>query len=161
MMPLISCVLLVGLFILQHRGSHAIAFMFPPIIILWLLSIFTIGIYNVIKWNPSIYRALSPYYIYKFQWWVLFGMVLLLLPFFSSISKELTCTYIIVVCIFIDKWPVRLFMRNCIHFSSAVCSSISHFLQIKTNINCLYYQANDQQHIDLDIPTHVSSLQAT
>ncbi|KAL5055189.1 hypothetical protein RYX36_035871, partial [Vicia faba] len=67
-MPLISCVLLVGLFILQHHGSHAIAFMFPPIIILWLLSIFTIGIYNVIKWNPSIYRALSPYYIYKFFW---------------------------------------------------------------------------------------------
>ncbi|CAK8579261.1 unnamed protein product [Lathyrus sativus] len=68
MVPLISCVLLVGLFVLQHRGSHAIAFMFPPIIILWLLSIFTIGIYNVIKWNPSIYRALSPYYIYKFFW---------------------------------------------------------------------------------------------
>ncbi|CAI8619525.1 unnamed protein product [Vicia faba] len=68
MVPFISCVLLVGLFVLQHRGSHAIAFMFPPIIILWLLSIFTIGIYNVIKWNPSIYRALSPYYIYKFFW---------------------------------------------------------------------------------------------
>ncbi|XP_058732082.1 potassium transporter 3 [Vicia villosa] len=68
MVPLISCVLLVGLFVLQHRGSHAIAFMFPPIIILWLLSILMIGIYNIVKWNPSIYRALSPYYIYKFFW---------------------------------------------------------------------------------------------
>ncbi|KAK2385186.1 potassium transporter [Trifolium repens] len=66
MVPLISCVLLVGLFVLQHRGSHRVAFMFPPIIILWLLSIFMIGIYNVIKWNPRIYQALSPYYIYKF-----------------------------------------------------------------------------------------------
>lgn len=66
MVPLISCVLLVGLFVLQHRGSHTVAFMFPPIIILWLLSIFMIGIYNVIKWNPRIYQAFSPYYIYKF-----------------------------------------------------------------------------------------------
>ncbi|KAJ1405960.1 Potassium transporter [Sesbania bispinosa] len=68
MVPLISCVLLVGIFILQHRGSHKVAFMFPPIIILWLLSIFLIGIYNVIKWNPRVYQALSPYYIYKFFW---------------------------------------------------------------------------------------------
>ncbi|XP_004503657.1 potassium transporter 3 [Cicer arietinum] len=64
--PLISCVLLVGLFVLQHRGAHTVAFMFPPVIILWLLSIFAIGIYNVIKWNPRIYQALSPYYIFKF-----------------------------------------------------------------------------------------------
>ncbi|XP_061337832.1 potassium transporter 3 [Gastrolobium bilobum] len=66
MVPLISCVLLVGLFVMQHRGSQKVAFMFPPIIILWLLSIFMVGIYNVIKWNPRVYRALSPYYIYKF-----------------------------------------------------------------------------------------------
>ena len=66
MVPLISCVLLVGLFVLQHRGSHKVAFMFPPIIILWLLCIFMLGIYNVVKWNPRVYQALSPYYIYKF-----------------------------------------------------------------------------------------------
>ncbi|KAE9597789.1 hypothetical protein Lal_00041515 [Lupinus albus] len=66
MVPLISCVLLVGLFVLQHRGSHKVAFMFPPIMILWLLSIFMVGIYNCIKWNPRVYQALSPYYIYKF-----------------------------------------------------------------------------------------------
>ncbi|KAK7369742.1 hypothetical protein VNO80_11786 [Phaseolus coccineus] len=62
----ISCVLLIGLFIMQHRGSYKVAFVFPPIIILWLLTIFMIGIYNVIKWNPRVYEALSPYYIYKF-----------------------------------------------------------------------------------------------
>ncbi|XP_068470943.1 potassium transporter 3-like [Phaseolus vulgaris] len=62
----ISCVLLIGLFIMQHRGSYKVAFVFPPIIILWLLTIFMIGIYNVIKWNPRVYGALSPYYIYKF-----------------------------------------------------------------------------------------------
>ncbi|KAK7318163.1 hypothetical protein RJT34_02862 [Clitoria ternatea] len=68
MVPLISCVLLIGLFVMQHRGSHMIAFTFPPILILWLLSIFMIGLYNIIKWNPRVYQALSPYYIYKFFW---------------------------------------------------------------------------------------------
>ncbi|KAJ7944985.1 Potassium transporter [Quillaja saponaria] len=63
---LISCVLLVGLFVLQHRGSHKVAIMFPPIMILWLLSIFIVGIYNIVEWNPRVYQALSPYYIYKF-----------------------------------------------------------------------------------------------
>lgn len=66
MVSLISCVLLIGLFVMQHRGSYKVAFMFPPIIILWLLTILMIGIYNVIKWNPRVYQALSPYYIYKF-----------------------------------------------------------------------------------------------
>ncbi|KAK4262832.1 hypothetical protein QN277_028337 [Acacia crassicarpa] len=66
MLLAISCVLLVGIFVLQHRGAHNVAFMFPPIVILWLLLNFMVGIYNVIKWNPRVYQALSPYYIYRF-----------------------------------------------------------------------------------------------
>lgn len=66
MVVLISCVVLVGLFVLQHRGAHTVAFMFAPVMVLWLLLISLVGIYNVIKWNPRVYQALSPYYIYKF-----------------------------------------------------------------------------------------------
>ncbi|BAT73017.1 Potassium transporter [Vigna angularis] len=66
MMSCISCVLLIGLFVMQHRGSYKVAFVFPPVIILWLVTIFMIGIYNIIKWNPRVYQALSPYYVYKF-----------------------------------------------------------------------------------------------
>lgn len=79
----IACVLLVGLSVLQHRGGHKVAFMFSPIIILWLLLITVIGIYNVIKWNPRIYQALSPYYIYKFfkdtgkDGWISLGGIIL------------------------------------------------------------------------------------
>ncbi|RVW43116.1 putative potassium transporter 2 [Vitis vinifera] len=39
---------------------------FAPIVLLWLLSVALLGIYNITKWNPRIYQALSPYYIYKF-----------------------------------------------------------------------------------------------
>ncbi|CAA6654240.1 unnamed protein product [Spirodela intermedia] len=62
----ISCIVLVGLFALQHWGTQKVAFLFAPIVILWLLSIGAIGLYNIIHWNPGVYRALNPYYIFKF-----------------------------------------------------------------------------------------------
>ncbi|KAJ4954674.1 hypothetical protein NE237_011457 [Protea cynaroides] len=66
MVVFFACLVLVGLFALQHRGTQRVAFMFAPIIILWLLSIAAIGIYNIIEWNPNVFRALSPHYIYKY-----------------------------------------------------------------------------------------------
>ncbi|KAF6134020.1 hypothetical protein GIB67_038311 [Kingdonia uniflora] len=62
----LACIILVGLFALQHFGTHRVAFLFAPIISIWLVSIFSIGIYNTIYWNPSILRAISPSYIIKF-----------------------------------------------------------------------------------------------
>ncbi|PWA80580.1 potassium transporter 1 [Artemisia annua] len=61
----ISCVLLVGIFSIQHHGTNRVAFLFAPIVTAWLLSIAGIGIYNIIKWNPRIFQALSPIYMVK------------------------------------------------------------------------------------------------
>lgn len=63
---LIACVVLVGLFALQHYGTHRVGFLFAPILLAWLCCIGGIGIYNIFKWNLSVVRALSPYYIYNF-----------------------------------------------------------------------------------------------
>ncbi|CAL5084621.1 unnamed protein product [Urochloa decumbens] len=79
----IACVVLVGLFALQHRGTHRVAFIFAPIVVLWLLGIGIIGLYNIIHWNPRIFVALSPHYIVKFfkrtgtDGWISLGGVLL------------------------------------------------------------------------------------
>ncbi|CAM0909366.1 unnamed protein product [Alopecurus aequalis] len=62
----VTCAILVGLFTLQHCGTHRVGFLFAPIVCLWLLCISIIGVYNIIHWNPHVYRALSPYYMYKF-----------------------------------------------------------------------------------------------
>ncbi|KAF7100668.1 hypothetical protein CFC21_102153 [Triticum aestivum] len=62
----VTCAILVGLFTLQHYGTHRVGFLFAPIVCLWLLCISIIGLYNIIHWNPHVYRALSPYYAYKF-----------------------------------------------------------------------------------------------
>ncbi|KAH9627193.1 hypothetical protein KSS87_020739 [Heliosperma pusillum] len=62
----VTCVILIGLFALQHFGTHRVGFLFAPIVILWLFCISSLGLYNIIRWNPHVYKALSPYYMYTF-----------------------------------------------------------------------------------------------
>ncbi|URE49284.1 potassium transporter [Musa troglodytarum] len=80
---IVACIVLIGLFALQHRGTQRVAFLFAPVVIVWLLCIGIIGLYNVIHWNPKIYYALSPHYIVTFfkqtgkDGWISLGGVLL------------------------------------------------------------------------------------
>ncbi|CAA0839321.1 Potassium transporter 4 [Striga hermonthica] len=80
---LVSCAILVGLFALQHCGTHKVGVLFAPVVILWLVSIFSIGVYNIIRWNPNVLVAISPHYIVKFfsrtgkDGWISLGGVLL------------------------------------------------------------------------------------
>jgi KUP system potassium uptake protein len=98
---IISCVVLVGLFALQHRGTHKVAFLFAPIVIIWLLCIAVIGVYNTIHWNHRIYQALSPHYIVKFfkltgkDGWISLGGILLSITgdFLISFLLFLTSIY--------------------------------------------------------------------
>lgn len=108
---LITCLILVGLFALQHIGTHRVGFLFAPIILLWLLSISGVGIYNIIQWNPRVVSALSPYYVYKLfkltgkdGWTSLGGIVLCItgaeamfadLGHFSQLSIRIAFTAII------------------------------------------------------------------
>ncbi|XVF84930.1 hypothetical protein PTKIN_Ptkin17bG0078600 [Pterospermum kingtungense] len=62
----VACIILIGLFALQHYGTHRVGFLFAPVVLIWLLCISAIGLYNIIHWNPRVYQALSPYYMYKF-----------------------------------------------------------------------------------------------
>lgn len=127
-MIVIACVLLVGLFFLQHRGGHKVAFLFPPIMILWLLSIAVVGIYNVIKWNPRVYQALSPYYVYKFFWdtgkdgWTsLAGIILCVtgteamfadLGYFTAASLRVTFSCVIYPCLILQYMGQAAFLSK-------------------------------------------------
>lgn len=62
----ITCFILICLFALQHYGTHRVGFCFAPIVMTWLLCISALGLYNIIHWNPQVYKALSPYYMVKF-----------------------------------------------------------------------------------------------
>ncbi|XP_072961246.1 putative potassium transporter 8 [Typha angustifolia] len=79
----ITCVVLICLFALQHYGTHRIGYIFAPIILAWLLCNSALGIYNIVHWNPHVYEALSPYYMFKFlkktkkSGWMSLGGILL------------------------------------------------------------------------------------
>ncbi|XP_010253123.1 PREDICTED: potassium transporter 2-like [Nelumbo nucifera] len=79
----ITCFILVCLFALQHYGTHRVGFIFAPIVLTWLLCISALGLYNIFHWNPHVYQALSPYYMYKFlkktrrSGWMSLGGILL------------------------------------------------------------------------------------
>lgn len=88
---MVSCIILVGLFSIQHHGTHRVAFMFAPVVAAWLLCISGIGIYNIFHWNPQVYRALSPVYMLRFLktngiegWMSLSGVVLSITGTYNS-----------------------------------------------------------------------------
>ncbi|KAL7214645.1 hypothetical protein ACSBR1_026939 [Camellia fascicularis] len=79
----ITCFILVCLFALQHYGTHRVGFAFAPLVLTWLLCISSLGLYNILHWNPHVYKALSPYYMFKFlkktrkSGWMSLGGILL------------------------------------------------------------------------------------
>ncbi|KAL3835553.1 hypothetical protein ACJIZ3_010289 [Penstemon smallii] len=106
-----TCAILIALFALQHYGTHRVGFLFAPIVITWLLCISAIGVYNIFHWNPHVYKALSPYYMYKFLkktqrggWMSLGGILLCItgseamfadLGHFSQLSIKIAFTSIV------------------------------------------------------------------
>ncbi|XP_051115040.1 potassium transporter 8-like isoform X2 [Andrographis paniculata] len=107
----VACVILVLLFYLQHYGTHRIGFLFAPIVVAWLFCISAIGLYNIIHWNPHVYQALSPYYMFKFlkktqrRGWMSLGGILLCitgseamfadLGHFSQLSIKIAFTFVV------------------------------------------------------------------
>lgn len=63
---LVAVVILVSLFSVQHYGTDRVGWLFAPIVLLWFLSIASIGMYNIWKHDTSVLKAFSPVYIYRY-----------------------------------------------------------------------------------------------
>ena len=59
--PLISCLILCGLFYFQHKGTKQIGRVFGPVMLVWFITIGLIGLRRVLE-NPSILAAVNPIY---------------------------------------------------------------------------------------------------
>jgi KUP system potassium uptake protein len=55
----ISVVILIGLFILQRRGSGTIGLLFGPVILVWFAAIALLGIHQLAR-DPAVLQGLSP-----------------------------------------------------------------------------------------------------
>ncbi|KDP25360.1 hypothetical protein JCGZ_20516 [Jatropha curcas] len=139
MVVLIACIVLIGLFVLQYSGTHRVAFIFAPIVILWLLSIAIIGAYNIIHWNRRVYLALSPHYIYKFfrntgiDGWISLGGILLCitgtevmhaeLGQFTASSVRVAFSFVVYPCLVLQYMGQAAFISK--NFSSVSMSFYS------------------------------------
>ncbi|KAL1562526.1 peroxysomal 3-ketoacyl-CoA thiolase A (THIL) [Salvia divinorum] len=63
---LVSVVILVCLFSVQHYGTDKVGWLFAPIVLLWFVMIGGIGIFNIYKYDSTVLRAFSPVYIYRY-----------------------------------------------------------------------------------------------
>lgn len=55
-----------GLFSIQRFGTSKVGLTFAPALALWFFSLGVIGIYNILKHDISVVRAINPAYIYFF-----------------------------------------------------------------------------------------------
>jgi KUP system potassium uptake protein len=55
----LSLAILIGLFVLQRRGSGAIGWLFGPVMIVWFVAIGALGAREVLS-EPAVFQALSP-----------------------------------------------------------------------------------------------------
>jgi KUP system potassium uptake protein len=55
----ISVVILVGLFVIQRRGTGTVGWLFGPVTLVWFLSIAVIGLPEIVK-HPGVLQAISP-----------------------------------------------------------------------------------------------------
>jgi KUP system potassium uptake protein len=63
----VSAGILIALFMVQAKGTASMAKYFGPIMALWFLVLAGLGLYHIVE-DPSIFRALSPWYGVVFLW---------------------------------------------------------------------------------------------
>jgi len=87
----ISIAVLICLFMVQRFGTDKVGYTFAPIICVWFALNAGIGLFNFIKYDPTVVKALNPKYIVDYfirnkkdAWISLGGVVLCLTGTFVS-----------------------------------------------------------------------------
>ncbi|KAM5348334.1 hypothetical protein ACJ41O_008158 [Fusarium nematophilum] len=62
----ITCAILVLLFLLQPIGTSKIGTSFAPIVVVWLVFNFCIGVYNLNMYDHTVLKAFSPHYAFTY-----------------------------------------------------------------------------------------------
>ncbi|KAL3517464.1 hypothetical protein ACH5RR_020053 [Cinchona calisaya] len=59
----VSVAILVGLFTFQRFGTDKVGYTFAPVIFIWFAFIAGIGVFNFVKYDPTVVKAINPAYI--------------------------------------------------------------------------------------------------
>ncbi|GFP96238.1 putative potassium transporter 12 [Phtheirospermum japonicum] len=131
-----SIVILVGLFSIQRIGTSKVGFLFAPALALWFFSLGFIGIYNLLKYDISVVRAVNPAYIYFFfkknstkAWSALGGCVLCItgaeamfadLGHFSVPSIQIAFTTVVFPCLLLAYMGQAAYLIKHPHSASRI-----------------------------------------
>ncbi|KAH9670124.1 Potassium transporter 7 [Citrus sinensis] len=112
---MISVAFLVILFSVQKFGTSKVGMAVGPALFVWFCSLAGIGIYNLVKYDSSVWRAFNPVHIYYFfkrnstkAWYALGGCILCAtgseamfadLCYFSVRSVQLTFVFLVLPCL--------------------------------------------------------------
>ncbi|HEV2611933.1 MAG TPA: potassium transporter Kup [Noviherbaspirillum sp.] len=80
----LTLMVLLALYALQHRGTAGIGKWFGPIVLVWFITLATMGIINIVA-NPAILAALNPIHAFRFLmqngWLAFFALGAVVLAF--------------------------------------------------------------------------------
>ncbi|KAL3724067.1 hypothetical protein ACJRO7_036136 [Eucalyptus globulus] len=137
----ISVAFLVVLFSVQKFGTSKVGLAVGPALFIWFCSLAGIGIYNIIKYDTSVFRAFNPIHIYFFfkrntskAWYALGGCLLCAtgseamfadLCYFSVRSVQLTFVFLVLPCLMLGYMGQAAYlMDNHSNYEQVFFSSI-------------------------------------
>ncbi|KAL0872663.1 hypothetical protein Bca101_022368 [Brassica carinata] len=141
----ISVSFLVILFSVQKYGASKLGLALGPALLLWFFCLAGIGIYNLAKYDSSVFRAFNPAHIYFFfkrnsvnAWYALGGCVLCAtgseamfadLSYFSVHSIQLTFTLLVLPCLLLGYLGQAAYLsENFSDAGNAFFSSVPSFI---------------------------------
>lgn len=123
-----SIVILVALFSIQQFGTSKVGFSFAPALALWFFSLGSIGIYNLVKYDITVIKAVNPAYIYFFfkknskdAWSALGGCILCItgaeamfadLGHFSVPAIQIAFTFVVFPCLLLAYMGQAAFLMK-------------------------------------------------
>ncbi|CAN8325334.1 unnamed protein product [Cochlearia groenlandica] len=137
----LSVVILVGLFSMQHYGTDKVGWLFAPIVFIWFLFIGATGMYNIFKHETSVLKAFSPLYIYLYfkrrglDGWISLGGILLSITgtealyadiaYFPLLAIQLAFTFFVFPCLLLSYCGQAAYLvNNKNHYNDAFYASI-------------------------------------
>ncbi|KFK28641.1 hypothetical protein AALP_AA7G025900 [Arabis alpina] len=138
---LVSIIILVGLFSMQHYGTDKVGWLFAPIVFIWFVFIGATGIYNICKHDPSVLKAFSPTYIYLYfkrrgrDGWISLGGILLCITgtealyadiaYFPLLAIQLAFTFFVFPCLLLSYCGQAAYLvKHKEHYKDAFYASI-------------------------------------
>lgn len=159
----ISEAILVILFCVQPFGTTKIASSFAPVVIVWLLFNFSVGMYNIITQDYTVLSAFSPYWIYAWfarngqGGWVSMGGILLAftgvealfadLGHFSRASVQISWCFLAYPVSMVNEYVMHRFLTSytsstlsvpayCLRWSSSLHIKRSYWYCMEQSILC-------------------------